>query len=322
MRLCWRPCAVSQRPLNLHGALTQVEDISGKAECALEIPIMAVTSSSTSSPAPIAGHDKQPTTVTLLMSSSSSKHAPAASNASFHPPTIELGVAQAVNAGAGHRSDVHTNNVETVEAAVQDDALLVLDALESQGKGLEKENEWNSLEQRLVTFSAWPFSDNAHYPEVDNLRVVPSVTRLRVCLCLCFARGTEGKWGLGVGGFRCVSALNAHGVHSQAATLAAAGFVFTPTPASQDQVPLFRVSALIQRFWFRFRIYGFDADSMWVPMTHTPTHMNHTPTHTLPLPRSCASSATCAWRPGKALKTRTPCISWCVCLSIRNTYWY
>jgi len=40
---------------------------------------MAVTSSSTADPAPIAGHDKQPATVTLMLSSSN--HAPTASNA-------------------------------------------------------------------------------------------------------------------------------------------------------------------------------------------------------------------------------------------------
>jgi hypothetical protein len=167
---------VPQRPLILQGALTQVEDISGKAECALEIPIMAVTSSSTATPAPTAGHDKQPTTVTLLLSSSSSKHVPTASDASFQPPTIELGVAPAVNAGAGHRSDAHADTVETVEEAEQDDALLVLHALESQGKGPEQENEWSSEEQRLVTFSAWPFSDNPRYPQVNSLRVAPMLT--------------------------------------------------------------------------------------------------------------------------------------------------
>ena len=248
VRLCGRPCAVPQRPLNLQGALTQVEDISGKAERALEIPIMAVTSSSNATPAPTAGHDKQLTTVTLLLSSSSSKHVPTASDASFQPPTIELGNSHAVNAGAGHRSDAHADIVETVVAAEQDDALLVLYALESQGKGLEKENEWSSEEQRLVTFSAWPFSDNPRYPQVDNLLMAPSVTRLRVRWCSCFVLCQRGGSEMGDGswGFSCAFVLNAHEMHSQAATLAAAGFVFTPTPASQDQVPQFRVSGLIQ----------------------------------------------------------------------------
>ena len=63
----------------MQGAVTQVEDISGKAEHTLEVPIMAMTSSSTADPAPIAGHDNQPATVTLLLSSSN--HAPTASNA-------------------------------------------------------------------------------------------------------------------------------------------------------------------------------------------------------------------------------------------------
>ena len=72
VRLGGRPCAVPQRPLNLQGTLTQMEDISENAERALEIPIMAVTSSSNATPAPTAGHDSQLTTVTLLLSSSSS----------------------------------------------------------------------------------------------------------------------------------------------------------------------------------------------------------------------------------------------------------
>ena len=80
--VCWRPCTVSQPP-DLQGAVTQVEDFSGKAEHTLEIPIMAVTSSSTADPAPIAGHDKQPATVTLMLSSSN--HAPIASTASDSP---------------------------------------------------------------------------------------------------------------------------------------------------------------------------------------------------------------------------------------------
>ena len=81
-------------PPDLQGAVTQVEDISvalneallcsrGEAEFTLEIPIMAVTSSSTADPAPIAGHDKQPATVTLMLSSSN--HAPIASTASDSP---------------------------------------------------------------------------------------------------------------------------------------------------------------------------------------------------------------------------------------------
>ena len=82
------------QPPDLQGAVTQVEDISvalneallcsrGKAEYTLEIPIMAMTPSSTADPAPIAGHDNQPATVTLLLSSSN--HAPTTFTASNSP---------------------------------------------------------------------------------------------------------------------------------------------------------------------------------------------------------------------------------------------
>ena len=111
--------------------------------------------------------------------------------------TAKLCVANAATSADGHRSDAHADNVETMEAAVQDDALLVLHALESHGKGLEKENEWSSEEQRLVTFSAWPFSDNPRYPQVNIQRVAPSVTHLRVRWCSCVCAMPEGRRGYG-----------------------------------------------------------------------------------------------------------------------------
>ena len=57
-------------PSDFRSAVAQVADISGKAEHTLEFPVMAVASSSTSAPTPITGHDKQPATVTLLLSPS------------------------------------------------------------------------------------------------------------------------------------------------------------------------------------------------------------------------------------------------------------
>ena len=75
----WCPTA----PPDLRSAVAQVADISGKAEHTLEFPVMAVASSSTSAPTSITGHDKQPSTVTLLLSPSN--HVPSAANASDSP---------------------------------------------------------------------------------------------------------------------------------------------------------------------------------------------------------------------------------------------